>query len=124
MKSTAAQQRVEDELPGTLDTSRGTTPLGYIVSLTRILAWLVATIVGSQSAVAETPTTPLELMVLGSGGPGALGRASSCYLVLIDGKARILVEAGPGAFARLGEAKLSLSDTDIVLLSARAVVGF
>jgi len=56
-------------------------------------------------------------MVLGSGGPGALGRAASCYLVLIDGDARILVDAGPGAFARLGEAKLSLSDTDIVLLT-------
>jgi ribonuclease BN (tRNA processing enzyme) len=56
-------------------------------------------------------------MVLGSGGPGALGRAASCYLVLIDGHARILVDAGPGAFARLGEARLSLSDTDIVLLT-------
>jgi ribonuclease BN (tRNA processing enzyme) len=56
-------------------------------------------------------------MVLGSGGPGAVGRAASCYLVLIDGKARILVDAGPGAFARLGEAKLSLADTDIVLLT-------
>jgi ribonuclease BN (tRNA processing enzyme) len=56
-------------------------------------------------------------MVLGSGGPGALGRAASCYLVLIDGSARILVDAGPGAFARLGEARLSLTDTDIVLLT-------
>jgi ribonuclease BN (tRNA processing enzyme) len=56
-------------------------------------------------------------MVLGSGGPGALGRAASCYLVLIDGNVRILVDAGPGSFARLGEAKLSLSGTDIVLLT-------
>jgi ribonuclease BN (tRNA processing enzyme) len=37
--------------------------------------------------------------------------------VLIDGTPRILVDAGPGAFARLGETKLSLSDTDIVLLT-------
>jgi ribonuclease BN (tRNA processing enzyme) len=37
--------------------------------------------------------------------------------VLLDGNARILVDAGPGAFARLGEAKLSLSDTNIVLLT-------
>ena len=86
-------------------------------SLTRILALLVATCAGTHSAVAQTSTTPLELMVLGSGGPGAVGRAASCYLVLIDGKPRILVDAGPGAFARLGEAKLSLSDTDIVLLT-------
>ena len=88
-----------------------------LTSLTRILAVLVATCVGAHCAVAQTSTTPLELMVLGSGGPGALGRAASCYLVLIDGHARILVDAGPGAFARLGEAKLSLADTDIVLLT-------
>ena len=88
-----------------------------LTSLTRILAVLVATCVGAHCAGAQTSTTPLELMVLGSGGPGALGRAASCYLVLIDGHARILVDAGPGAFARLGEAKLSLADTDIVLLT-------
>jgi ribonuclease BN (tRNA processing enzyme) len=59
----------------------------------------------------------LELLVLGSGGPGAAGRASSCYLVLIDGSARILVDAGPGSFARLGEARVALTDVDIVLLT-------
>ena len=83
----------------------------------RILALLVAICAGDHLAAAQTSTAPLELMVLGSGGPGAVGRAASCYLVLIDGNARILVDAGPGAFARLGEAKLSLSDTDIVLLT-------
>src|SRR5215472_10776454 len=86
-------------------------------ALTRILAVLAATCTGTHFAVAQTSTTPVELLVLGSGGPGAAGRAASCYLVLIDGTARILVDAGPGAFARLGEAKLSLSDTDIVLLT-------
>jgi len=86
--------------------------------LTRFLALFVATCLGSPSALfAQTSATPLELMVLGSGGPGATGRAASCYLVLIDGTPRILVDAGPGAFVRLGEAKLSLSDTDIVLLT-------
>ena len=86
-------------------------------ALTRILAVLAATCAGAHFAVAQTSTTPVELLVLGSGGPGAAGRAASCYLVLIDGTARVLVDAGPGAFARLGEAKLSLSDTDIVLLT-------
>ena len=96
-----------------------TTPrfICLLKSLIRTLAWLVVAGVGSHSAIAQVSTTPLELVVLGSGGPGALGRAASCYLVLIDGHARILVDAGPGAFARLGEAKLSLSDTDIVLLT-------
>lgn len=60
---------------------------------------------------------PLALVVLGSGGPGATGRAGSSYLILKDGVPRILVDAGPGSFARLGEAKLSLSRTDTVLLT-------
>jgi ribonuclease BN (tRNA processing enzyme) len=37
--------------------------------------------------------------------------------VLTDGIPRILVDAGPGSFVRLGEAKLSLAKTDIVLLT-------
>ncbi len=37
--------------------------------------------------------------------------------MFVDGVARILVDAGPGSFARLGEAKASLSKTDIVLLT-------
>lgn len=86
--------------------------------LIRFVALLGATSVGiDSSAFAQTSTIPLELVVLGSGGPGAVGRAASCHLVLIDGTPRILVDAGPGAFVRLGEAKLSLSDTDIVLLT-------
>ena len=59
----------------------------------------------------------LELLVLGSGGPGATGRAGSAYLLLLDGKPRILVDAGPGSFVRLGEAGEPLADMDIVLLT-------
>jgi ribonuclease BN (tRNA processing enzyme) len=66
---------------------------------------------------AQTTAPRLEVLVLGSGGPGAAGRAGSCYLVFLDGVARILVDAGPGSFVRLGEAKASLSDTDMVLLT-------
>jgi ribonuclease BN (tRNA processing enzyme) len=85
-------------------------------SLTRALALLAVACAGT-CALARASTPPLELVVLGSGGPGALGRAASCYLVLIDGTARILVDAGPGSFARLGETGLSLSHTDTVLLT-------
>jgi ribonuclease BN (tRNA processing enzyme) len=72
---------------------------------------------GSSSLLLAQTSAPLELLVLGSGGPGAAGRAASSYLIFIDGAARILVDAGPGSFARLGEAKASLADTDIVLLT-------
>jgi ribonuclease BN (tRNA processing enzyme) len=66
---------------------------------------------------ANSPPPPIELIVLGSGGPGATGRAASSYLVLTDGIARIIVDAGPGSFARLGEARVSLASTDVVLLT-------
>ena len=71
----------------------------------------------SSPLLAQAPVPPLELLVLGSGGPGAAGRAASSYLVFVDGVARILVDAGPGSFARLGEAKASLANTDLVLLT-------
>jgi ribonuclease BN (tRNA processing enzyme) len=87
----------------------------YLVALLAFVAVLVTG--ASTPANAQAPNAPLELIVLGSGGPGATGRASSCYLVLIDGTPRILVDAGPGSFARLGEAKLSLEKTDTVLLT-------
>jgi len=83
----------------------------------RRLALPIWLFLGSSSLLFAQAPAPLELLVLGSGGPGAAGRAASSYLIFIDGDARILVDAGPGSFARLGEAKASLSDTDIVLLT-------
>src|SRR5579859_785839 len=78
-----------------------------------VALWLV----GFAACIAAPVAPPLELVVLGSGGPGATGRAGAGYLVLVDGVARILVDAGPGTFVRLGEAKQSLAKTDIVLLT-------
>jgi ribonuclease BN (tRNA processing enzyme) len=59
----------------------------------------------------------LEVVVLGSGGPRAFGRAGSSFIVLIEGTPRILVDAGPGAFLRIGELDLDLEDVDTVLLT-------
>jgi ribonuclease BN (tRNA processing enzyme) len=81
------------------------------------------------SAEAEPPSAsaacrPLDasrssfaLVVLGSGGPRSLGRASSGYAVLVDGKARLLIDVGPGTFLRLGELDLDLDALDTVLLT-------
>src|SRR5262245_36191140 len=87
-----------------------------------LLAVLTLTVFREAQAAASpppatTPRPPFELVVLGSGGPGATGRAGSSYLVLVDGVPRILVDAGPGAFARLGESQLSLAAVDVVLLT-------
>jgi ribonuclease BN (tRNA processing enzyme) len=83
----------------------------------RRLAFAIWLLLGSSSVLFAQSNPPLEVLVLGSGGPGAAGRAASSYLIFIDGVARILVDAGAGSFARLGEAKASLADTDIVLLT-------
>ena len=59
----------------------------------------------------------LEVVVLGSGGPRAFGRAGSSYIVLVDGMPRILVDAGPGMFVRLGELNINIEPVDTVLLT-------
>jgi ribonuclease BN (tRNA processing enzyme) len=64
------------------------------------------------------PAQGLALQVLGSGGPIADdGRASSAYLVWLDGRARVMVDAGGGSFLRMGEAGARFEDLDIIALS-------
>src|SRR5256885_15536385 len=60
---------------------------------------------------------PLSVIVLGSGGPAAAGRASSGYLVLLDGEARFLGDARSGTFTRLGEAGGHISKIGNVFLN-------
>jgi ribonuclease BN (tRNA processing enzyme) len=71
----------------------------------------------SASAQAASAKPGLEVVVLGSGGPRAFGRAGSSYILLVDGKPRILLDAGPGAFVRIGELNIDLQHVDIVLLT-------
>ncbi len=60
----------------------------------------------------------VTLQVLGSGGPIADdGRASSGYVVWIDGKSRVLIDAGGGTFLRFGEAGARFTDLDFIGLS-------
>ena len=69
------------------------------------------------SSAGQTRKTGLELLVLGSGGPRAFGRGATCYVVLVDGAPRILVDAGAGAFVESGKLGLDLEAMDIVLLT-------
>jgi ribonuclease BN (tRNA processing enzyme) len=71
----------------------------------------------TAGAQASSVKPGLEVVVLGSGGPRAFGRAGSSYIVLIDGTPRILLDAGPGAFVRIGELNIDLQQVDIVLLT-------
>lgn len=60
----------------------------------------------------------LSVQVLGSGGPQLDGgRASSSYLIWIDGKARVLVDVGTGSTLRFRQSGARVADLDVVLLS-------
>ena len=60
----------------------------------------------------------MELLVLGSGGPFLNARrASSGFLVTLADGRRILIDAGGGAFDRLGAAGGGARDLDLVLLT-------
>jgi ribonuclease BN (tRNA processing enzyme) len=83
-----------------------------------LMALAAALVILFPTCLRATPAKPaLELVVLGSGGPRAFGRAGSSYIVLVGGRPRILVDAGPGAFLRIGELDLELEAVDTVLLT-------
>lgn len=60
----------------------------------------------------------VSVQVLGSGGPIANNkRASSGYLLWINGSARLMVDAGGGTFARFGNSSASVDDLDAIALT-------
>lgn len=66
---------------------------------------------------AARPNPPLEVIALGTGGPRPFGRGGSSYVVMVAGVPRVLVDAGSGAFLRIGELNLDLDNVDTVLLT-------
>lgn len=69
-------------------------------------------------AATDCADKELTLQVLGSGGPEINdSRASTGYLIWIDGKARILVDMGSGSALRFEESGAALNDVDLVLMT-------
>ena len=61
---------------------------------------------------------PVTVQILGSGGPQINGeRASASYLLWMDGRARMLVDAGGGAYLRFGQASAKLIDLWLIGVS-------
>lgn len=76
----------------------------------------------NRDMVADDPAAcqdnALAVQVLGSGGPIADDhRGGAGNIVWVDGKARIMVDAGPGSFIRYGEAGVDFKDHDAILLT-------
>lgn len=60
----------------------------------------------------------VTLQVLGSGGPEIDdGRASSSYVIWLDGQARVLVDVGPGSSINFGQSGASIDDIDVIALT-------
>ena len=60
----------------------------------------------------------IALQVLGSGGPESGDkRASSAYVIWIDGKSKILIDFGGGASLRFEEVGAKIQDLDVILLT-------
>ena len=73
--------------------------------------------VSAGTATCEN-TDGVTLQVLGSGGPIADdGRASSGYLLWVDGRSRFLIDSGGGTFLRFGEAGARFEDLSHIAIS-------
>jgi ribonuclease BN (tRNA processing enzyme) len=74
--------------------------------------------VPSGASAQTCATGPVTLQILGSGGPAINSeRASTSYLLWIDGKARMLVDMGGGAYLRFGQSGAKLSDIALIAIS-------
>ena len=77
-------------------------------------SFLVAPDVWAQAC----QSSGVAVQILGSGGPRmSRDRASSSYLVWIDGRSRVLVDAGGGAFLRFGQSGARVEDLSLIALS-------
>jgi ribonuclease BN (tRNA processing enzyme) len=89
--------------------------------MNRRLVALLLLAMGSASAQqpAACPSSEgVAVQVLGSGGPIADdARASTAYVVWVDGNSRALIDMGSGSFLRFGEAGADFTELDFVGLS-------
>lgn len=60
----------------------------------------------------------VKLQMLGTRGPELLdGQASTGYLIWLDNKARVIVDAGPGSLQRFKQSKASFENVQLMLFS-------
>jgi ribonuclease BN (tRNA processing enzyme) len=83
----------------------------------QVIAGLILASIAS-SAFAACETQKIQLQVLGSGGPELNdGRASSSYLIWVDGRARVLIDTGGGSSANFEKSGAKIEDLQAVLFT-------
>ncbi len=89
--------------------------------LLRLLPMAAALAICSPVQAQQAPqcgTNGIALQLLGSGGPiSDDARASSGAIIWINGKARILIDAGGGTYLRYGQSGARLEDLDFIGIS-------
>ncbi len=83
------------------------------------LAGLLIVLAASSNAFAQSCTgNPVAVQILGSGAPGFVNnRANTSYLLWIGNRARILLDAGGGAYVRFGQSGAKFNDLSVILVS-------
>jgi ribonuclease BN (tRNA processing enzyme) len=78
-----------------------------------------ALLAASTPLAAQNCGEGIALQVLGSGGPD-LGarRAAPSQLLWVEGRARVLIDAGGGSAVRLSESGAQLADLDVILFTS------
>jgi len=88
-----------------------------IKQLGGLITFLVLSLVGSNS-FAACSAAGVQLQVLGSGGPGdSMGRASSAYVLWVNGESKVLVDAGSGTKNNFHQSGATMDQIDLVALS-------
>jgi ribonuclease BN (tRNA processing enzyme) len=87
--------------------------------LRSLISGVAVTLIASSGALAQSCTgNPVAVQVLGSGAPGFVkDRANTSYLLWVGNQAKILVDAGGGAYVRFGQAQAKFSDLSMILVS-------
>ncbi len=77
--------------------------------------WAVPGLLSASAISSVCLEQDFTLQVLGSGGPMPDDiRASSGYLVWIDGESKFMIDAGGGTFLRFGQADARLEELDLI----------
>ena len=84
-----------------------------------LIAGAAVTLMATSGVLAQSCTgNPVAVQVLGSGAPGFVkDRANTSYLLWVGNQAKILVDAGGGAYVRFGQAQAKFSDLSMILVS-------
>ena len=89
----------------------------YIIQVLILTAFLL--VPSTVIAINQCESKGVQLQVLGSGGPEILqvSRASSSYLIWLDGRARVLIDAGGGSALNYSRTGAKFEDLDAILLT-------